>query len=49
MIRGDGLCVIKGAGDLATGVAVRLHRAGLRVLMTEIAEPTVVGRSAAST
>jgi xanthine dehydrogenase accessory factor len=47
MIRGDGLCVIKGAGDLATGVAVRLHRAGLRVLMTEIAEPTVVRRTVA--
>jgi xanthine dehydrogenase accessory factor len=47
MIRGEGLCVIKGAGDLATGVAVRLHRAGLRVLMTEIAEPTVVRRTVA--
>jgi xanthine dehydrogenase accessory factor len=47
MIRGEGLCVIKGAGDLATGVAVRLHRAGLRVLTTEIAEPTVVRRTVA--
>ena len=44
---GDGLIVVKGAGDMATGVAVRLHRAGLRVLMTEIAEPTVVRRSVA--
>ena len=42
-----GLVVIKGAGDLATGVAVRLHRAGLRLLMTEIAEPTVVRRTVA--
>jgi xanthine dehydrogenase accessory factor len=44
---GDGLIVVKGAGDMATGVAVRLYRAGLRLLMTEIAEPTVVRRSVA--
>lgn len=44
---GDGLIVVKGAGDMATGVAVRLHRAGLRLLMTEIAAPTVVRRSVA--
>ncbi|MBX5493167.1 MAG: EF2563 family selenium-dependent molybdenum hydroxylase system protein [Chloroflexi bacterium] len=43
----SGLIVIKGAGDLASGVAVRLWRAGLRVLMTEIAEPTVVRRTVA--
>src|SRR5581483_5586041 len=47
MIQGDGLTIIKGAGDLATGVAVRLYRAGLRLLMTEIAEPTVVRRTVA--
>jgi len=47
MIQGDGLTIIKGAGDLATGVAVRLHRAGLRLLMTELAEPTVVRRTVA--
>jgi xanthine dehydrogenase accessory factor len=46
-VRGDGLVVVKGAGDMATGVAVRLHRAGLRLLMTEIAAPTVVRRSVA--
>ncbi|HWP29151.1 MAG TPA: selenium-dependent molybdenum cofactor biosynthesis protein YqeB [Chloroflexota bacterium] len=44
---GDGLTVIKGAGDLATGVAVRLYRAGLRLLMTEIAAPTAVRRTVA--
>ncbi|HLH24037.1 MAG TPA: selenium-dependent molybdenum cofactor biosynthesis protein YqeB [Chloroflexota bacterium] len=44
---GEGLTVVKGAGDMATGVALRLHRAGLRLLMTEIAAPTVVRRSVA--
>lgn len=39
------LALIKGAGDLATGVAVRLHRAGFRVIMTEREHPTVVRRT----
>jgi xanthine dehydrogenase accessory factor len=41
------LVLIKGAGDLATGTALRLHRAGLPVVMTEIARPTVVRRTVA--
>ena len=41
------LCVIKGAGDLATGAAVRLHRAGFAVVMTETAMPTAVRRMVA--
>ncbi len=39
------LVVIKGAGDLATGVALRLHRANYGVVMTEIAEPTAIRRT----
>jgi len=39
--------LIKGAGDLATGVAQALWRAGLEVLMTEIAQPLAVRRGAA--
>jgi xanthine dehydrogenase accessory factor len=39
--------VIKGAGDLATGVALRLHHAGFAVVMTEIAMPTTVRRAVA--
>ena len=35
----QGLVVVRGAGDLASGVAHRLHRAGLAVVMTEIAQP----------
>jgi len=41
------LALIKGAGDLASGVALRLYRAGFAVVMTEIAHPTVVRRTVA--
>jgi xanthine dehydrogenase accessory factor len=39
--------VVKGAGDLATGVALALDRAGFAVTMTEIARPTAVRRTVA--
>jgi xanthine dehydrogenase accessory factor len=39
--------LIKGAGDLATGVALRLFRSGFAVVMTEMARPTVVRRTVA--
>lgn len=39
--------LIKGAGDLATGIACRLHRCGFSVAMTEIAVPTTVRRTVA--
>ncbi|HNW85789.1 MAG TPA: selenium-dependent molybdenum cofactor biosynthesis protein YqeB [Candidatus Limiplasma sp.] len=39
------LVVIKGAGDLASGVAVRLKRAGIKLVMTEIAHPTAIRRT----
>ena len=39
------LVLIKGAGDLASGVALRLHRAGIKVVMTDIAQPTVIRRT----
>lgn len=41
------LVLIRGAGDLATGVAWRLHRGGFPVVMTETARPTVVRRTVA--
>jgi len=41
------LVVIKGAGDLASGVAHRLNRAGFQVIMTEISRPTVIRRTVA--
>jgi xanthine dehydrogenase accessory factor len=39
--------LIKGAGDLATGVALRLLRAGFAVAMTEVQRPTAVRRTVA--
>ena len=41
------LVLIRGGGDLATGVALRLIRSGLRVVVTEIAQPLAVRRTVA--
>jgi xanthine dehydrogenase accessory factor len=41
------LVVIKGAGDLATGVAHRLFHCGFPILMLEIPNPTVIRRTVA--
>lgn len=38
------LVLIRGGGDLATGVAFRLNRAGFDVVVTEVAEPLAVRR-----
>lgn len=39
--------LLRGGGDLATGVALRLHRAGLRILITELPKPLAVRRAVA--
>jgi xanthine dehydrogenase accessory factor len=39
--------VLKGGGDLGTGVAYRLYRAGLHVLVTELPNPLVIRRRVA--
>ncbi len=39
--------LIRGAGDLASGIACRLHRCGFQVVMTEIEVPTTVRRTVA--
>ncbi|MGL1957545.1 MAG: selenium-dependent molybdenum cofactor biosynthesis protein YqeB [Colwellia sp.] len=36
------LVLIRGAGDIATGVAVRLHNCGYKVIMTDISLPTMI-------
>ena len=41
------LVLIRGAGDLASGIALRLWRAGLQVVMTEIERPTTIRRTVA--
>ncbi len=40
-------CVVRGGGDLATGVVWRLHRAGCGVIVTELAAPMTVRRTVA--
>lgn len=37
--------LIRGGGDLASGVAARLHWAGFSILITELAQPRVVRRT----
>lgn len=39
------LVLLRGGGDLATGVALRLHRAGIRVVITELEQPLAVRRA----
>ena len=41
------LVVIKGAGDLASGIALRLHRSNIDVVMTELPVPLAVRRTVA--
>jgi xanthine dehydrogenase accessory factor len=41
------LAIVRGGGDLGTGVALRLHRAGWRVLITERLQPLVIRRAVA--
>ncbi len=41
------MVLIKGAGDLATGIAYRLKKSGFDVVMTEIHKPTTVRRTVA--
>lgn len=41
----DIVVAIKGGGDIATGIAHKLYRSGLRVLIMEISKPTVIRRT----
>jgi xanthine dehydrogenase accessory factor len=40
------IVLIRGGGDLASGVAFRLHRAGFRIVITELPKPLTVRRLA---
>ena len=39
--------LIRGAGDIATGIALRLYRAGMQVVMTDLPAPTAIRRTGA--
>lgn len=47
MLFRDYLVVVRGGGDLATGVVYRLHAAGFPVIVLELAHPLVVRRTVA--
>ena len=42
---GTALVLLRGGGDLASGIALRLHRAGIRLVITELAQPLAVRRA----
>jgi len=39
------LVIIRGAGDIASGIALRLFRARIRIIMTETEQPTAIRRT----
>ena len=39
------LLLVRGGGDLASGVILRLHRAGLKVVVSELSQPLAVRRT----
>lgn len=41
----DDLILVRGGGDIASGVALRLFRSGFKVLMTELEKPLTVRRT----
>jgi xanthine dehydrogenase accessory factor len=47
MLFADQLVVIRGGGDLATGIVYRLHQAGFPLIVLELAQPFVVRRQVA--
>ena len=48
MLFSNHLVLIRGGGDLATGVVYRLHQAGFPVIVTELARPLAVRRTVAA-
>lgn len=47
MIFGDRLIVVRGGGDLATGVVYRLRQAGFPILVLELEQPLAIRRTVA--
>ena len=43
----DKVVLIKGAGDIASGIALRLHHCGFKIVMTDLPMPTAVRRTVA--
>jgi hypothetical protein len=47
MLFSEQLVIIRGGGDLATGVAYRLHKAGFPIIVLELERPLVIRRTVA--
>ncbi len=47
MLFADRLVVVRGGGDLATGVVARLHRAGFPIVVLELERPLAIRRTVA--
>ncbi len=47
LLFGEHLCLLRGGGDLGTGAALRLHRAGFPVAVCELESPLAVRRTVA--
>jgi xanthine dehydrogenase accessory factor len=45
MSKDKSLLLVRGGGDLASGIILRLHRSGLNVIVSELAQPLAVRRS----
>src|SRR5512140_2912315 len=45
MSNNNSLLLVRGGGDLASGVILRLHRSGLKIVICELPEPLAVRRS----
>ncbi len=44
---GNGIVVVRGGGDIATGTICRLHHCGFKLLILEIGHPTAIRRTVA--
>lgn len=47
MLFSDVLVIVRGGGDLATGVVYRLSKAGFPIVVTELAQPLAIRRAVA--
>jgi xanthine dehydrogenase accessory factor len=45
MSKNNSIILVRGGGDLASGVIVRLHRSGLRIVVSELPQPLAVRRT----
>jgi len=45
--KNNSFVLLRGGGDLATGVALRLHHAGIKLVITELPQPLAVRRTVA--